>query len=647
MSKINVLPKEVFNRISAGEVVERPASVVKELFENAVDAGAKSIVISIDEGGTEEILVQDDGSGIEKDDLKKAFLPHATSKVEKAEDLDFIQTLGFRGEALASIGAVSYAKILSKTENGEAYQINCDGGVIGEVREVSGVTGTSVTIGSLFFNTPARLKFLKSAKGEEREISSLVDKLILSNPYIAVKYYVDGILQKQSYGDGLKDAVLTVYGKEALDNCYEISTDKNGLFIRGFIGNSNYYKGNRTYQTIIVNGRYVTDNTVSMAVQNAYSDYLMKRQYPFYILNITIDPSVVDVNVHPRKSEIRFANNQIVYGSVYSVISKVLEGSAKALDIVDSAPFIENNDKKEESDVKGYVRYDEKVSVPPIELGNPDAYNFDRTKYSGDTYAGNYDFKPMQKPVAQPFSDIRERKSADFANKSESDLEAEKNKEADDIFKANKEYIQKLEKERNSVQQELEEEFPVRYIGQALGTYLINECGDELIIIDQHAAHERILFDNFYKLVKTREVVKQSLLIPYTFNTNDEEATLIFDMLELFKEVGFDIEFLQENTFRVYGVPVELAAIDLNAFFKDILTDERFKNEKIPTVVREIIAQKACKSAIKSGDKLSLEEINSLMESLRQNWGLKCPHGRPVAVKISRTEIDKWFKRIL
>lgn len=647
MSKINLLPKEVFNRISAGEVVERPASVVKELFENAVDSQAKNITVSIENGGTEEIHVQDDGCGMDADDLKKAFLPHATSKISKADDLDFIETLGFRGEALASIGAVSYSKIVSKTKDGEARQILCEGGKIGEVHESVGIDGTAITVDSLFYNTPARLKFLKSAKGEEKEISSLIDKLILSNPYVAVKYYIDGNLYKQSYGEGLKDAVRCVYGKEALDNCYEISTEKNGLFIRGFIGSTNYFKGNRSYQTIIVNGRYVTDNTISTAIQNAYGNYLMKRQYPFYVLSISIDPSVVDVNVHPRKAEIRFANNQIIYGSVYSVVSKVLDGSSQALNIVDNAPFIAKDVNEEEKPVdKTYVPMGGvSIDVPPLGLGDIDSYNFDTSKYNGGNYSGNYDFTPIKREKTTPISDVIRDRVVDFTD--ESVLYKQNDGTADDIFKENKAYIEKLEAERNAVQEDLVKDLPVRYIGQALGTFLIHECGDDLIIIDQHAAHERILFDNFYNLVKTRAVSTQTLLVPYTFNVNDAEASILYDMLELFKEVGFDMDCLRENTFRVYGVPVEVSSINLNDFFRDILTDSRFKDEKIPTVIRESIAQKACKSAIKSGDKLTLEEINSLMESLKQNWGLKCPHGRPVAIKINRTEIDKWFKRIV
>lgn len=642
MSQINILPKEVFNRISAGEVVERPASVVKELFENAVDAKATSIVISVENGGIEEIQVQDDGCGIESDDLKKAFLPHATSKILTAEDLDYIETLGFRGEALASIGAVSRAKIASKTLRGVPMQVICEGGVIGEACEAACVEGTTVTVSSLFYNTPARLKFLKTSKGEEKEVSSLVDRLILANPYIAVKYYVDGKVSRQSYGEGLKDAILNVYGSEALENAYEISAEKNGIYIKGYIGSTNYYKNNRTYQTVIVNGRCVADSTVSSAMQNAYANYLMKRQYPFYVLSITLDPSLVDVNVHPRKAEVRFANNQIVYGSIYSVVSKVLDGSAQALNIVESAPFIAEKKPEDTGEYSPMGIGDLKIDTD-LGLGNIDKYHYDKRGDNSENYKGDYDLTPLDVPKASHMHDIGE----DFVDYSAEKVVTPAEKEKNDIFEENKRYIEKLETERNSVQGELEGDVPIRFIGQVFNTYLIHECGDELIIIDQHAAHERILFDEFYKLVKTRKVTTQDLLIPFTFRTNSEEAGMIFDMADLFRECGFEIQFHQENSFTVYSVPSELVAIDLNAFFRDVLTDSRFKDEKIPTLIREKLALKACKAAIKSGDKLCLEEINSLMETLKQNWGLKCPHGRPVVVKITRTEIDKWFKRIL
>ena len=654
MKKINVLPKEVFNRISAGEVVERPASVVKELFENAVDAGAHDITVMIENGGIDEIYIQDDGHGIAKEELHKVFLPHATSKIERVEDLELISTLGFRGEALASIGSVASVKLTSRTQDSdECMQIRCEGGVTSEVYETRGIQGTAVTVSNLFYNTPARLKFLKTPKGEEKEVTSLMEKLIIAHPFVAVKYYADNRLIFQTYGEGLKEALLAIYGKEAVDNCYNVIGEKNGVSIMGYFGNINYYKGNRTYQTIIVNDRYVTDATVSSAIQNAYSSYLMKRQYPFYVVCITLDPRIVDVNVHPRKSEVRFANNQVVYSAIYSMISKVLDGTSQSLNLVVSAPFLEEQPINPEDcaiqkyEVNGETRYYIDPSKEPKSENYLHLHLADKIKASApdeSKYVGEYVY---EKPA------YRQSRVSDFEKKLKQvvDLTEEtpdKSHAADDIFKANQEYIRQLEAEKAAyTQAEMPTDTPVRYIGQALSTYLLVESANQLIVIDQHAAHERILFDNFYHAVKTGKVDKQSLLIPYTFSANAREAEMLFELTDIFKEVGIDLEVLHDNVYRVYGVPIELCDMDLTAFFKDILTDSSFRDEKIPTLIKERIAQKACKSAIKAGDTLSNEEVNALLELLKQNWELKCPHGRPIAIKISRTEMDKWFKRIV
>ncbi|MBP5372852.1 MAG: DNA mismatch repair endonuclease MutL, partial [Clostridia bacterium] len=300
MGIINILPKSVYNRISAGEVVERPASVVKELFENAIDAGASNIIVSIERGGLDEIFVSDDGKGMTKDDLPKAFLPHATSKINRAEDLDNIVTLGFRGEAIASIASVSECRISTKLRADDVgYTLTSIGGSLGNISEAPCTDGTSVTVSRLFFNTPARLKFLKSDKSEEREVTSTMEKLILANPDVSVKYFADDKLVLQSFGGGEEDAALAVYGGEFIDKCYKIYNEANGICVKGYIGNTNFYKANRTYQTVIVNGRFVEDKTVSLAVGNAYSSYLMKRQFPVYVLSIVVPPEILDVNVHP------------------------------------------------------------------------------------------------------------------------------------------------------------------------------------------------------------------------------------------------------------------------------------------------------------------------------------------------------------
>ena len=336
--KINLLSSKIYNRIAAGEVVERPFSVVKELVENSIDAGATSIEVEIENGGISCVKITDNGCGIEKSELNKALLPHATSKISSLKDLDNIMSLGFRGEALASIASVSKITIQSKTAEQEiGAMISADGGDMTEITDSAINNGTIISVNNLFFNTPVREKFLRSEKSEENEITATVARFILGNPNISFKYVVDGKVVFNSFGDGFESAFVCVYGVDSIDNCFYIDTVKNGLKITGYIGKHFFAKGNRSYQTTFINGRYVVNQTVSSAIANAYSSYLMKRQYPFYVLSISLPSEIVDVNVHPNKLDVRFANNQIVYGSVYSVISKVLDGSSEALNIVSAS----------------------------------------------------------------------------------------------------------------------------------------------------------------------------------------------------------------------------------------------------------------------------------------------------------------------
>ncbi|MBS5022287.1 MAG: DNA mismatch repair endonuclease MutL [Firmicutes bacterium] len=334
MSKINILPAQVYNRIAAGEVVDRPYSVVKELVENAIDAGATEIEIYVESGGKQLVRVVDNGGGILREDLQAAFLPHATSKIAKADDLERILTLGFRGEAVASIAAVSKMTITSKVPGERCYQLASDGGKLGEIKEAAGDDGTDVKVEMLFFNTPVRLGFLKSDKAEETDITNFVSRFILNRPNISFRYYVNGKKILQSFGGGEEEAVVGVYGASVLKDCYKLDAEKHGIRIRGYIGNQNFSKPNKTYQSVFLNGRYIVNSTIAAAVANAYASYLMKRQYPFYILYIDVPTEIVDVNVHPNKADVRFADNQIIYGCIYSVVSNVLDGNSKALEYV-------------------------------------------------------------------------------------------------------------------------------------------------------------------------------------------------------------------------------------------------------------------------------------------------------------------------
>ena len=640
MAEINVLDKIVYNRIAAGEVVERPFSVVKELLENSIDAGADEIEINIVNGGKDCVKISDNGSGIDKTEIKKAFLAHATSKIKNPEDLDRIMTLGFRGEALASIGAVAKVKIVTKTESEEiGSSITCEGGVIGEAQEAPSMRGTTVTVDNLFYNTPARQKFLKAAKSEETDITNIISRLILANPDIAFKYSADGKLILQSYGGGLEEALVAVYGFKTVNDCFLIETEKNGLKISGYIGKHYFTKPNRTYETLILNGRYIQNVTVQSAIQNAYGSYLMKRQYPFYVLNINISPDFVDVNVHPNKTEVRFQDNQVVYGSVYSVISKVLDGSSQALEIIKSSVSPVSTMKNGVSDKKTDTPFPEITEKPAeIKIGSEE-------KKANLNNAGNYfgSEKPYPK---DSFALNRKLQLNDVAE----ELPV-KNTSAEDIFAENKRYIEEMEKKaeekRSSEQEKIDIDASIRVVGQVLTTYLILEKGTDLYFIDQHAAHERLLYDKFYAAYVNKQISVQPLLLPYVFTVNESETEFLISKFDYLRGIGIEIDEFGNNTFQVSSVPLDLIDLDLKAFFDDLLSDMSLRKTDVPDIINSGLMQKACKSAIKSGNVLSEEEINKLLKAINNNFGLKCPHGRPIAVKITRTEIDKWFKRIL
>lgn len=644
MAKINILDKKIYNRIAAGEVVERPYSVIKELIENAIDAGATDIDVTIEDGGKRLMRVNDNGCGISREDLPKAFLPHATSKISAVEDLDKILTLGFRGEALASIGSVSKATILSKTKDDEMGNIIvCEGGVIGDADVYPSDTGTTVSVENLFFNTPARAKFLKASKSEETDITNIITRLILSHPDIAFKYTSDGKVMLQSFGGGLDEAIIEIYGYNTITDCIPIETEKNGIKISGFIGKSYFTKPNRTYQTVILNGRYVVNNTIQSSMHNAYAAYLMKRQYPFYVLKIDMSPETVDVNVHPNKTDVRFIDNQVIYSTLYSVVTKVLDGSAAALEIVKP-----NN----------YVPIDEgsrpiipQKPITPDEIGEA---HCDRPFVSGfneelldQTIWGRYN-KSKSAEKAGVFE-----KTFGVADSHDDEPRELGGNKIDDIFAENKKYIAEMEAKKaaeeaeKARQEELKVEPEFKVIGQVLATYLILEKENDIYFIDQHAAHERLLYDKFIEEYKSGNVAEQTMLVPYIFRVNESESEFIIGKFPELRKAGFDISEYDVNEFAVYSVPVLLFDMDLKSFFDDLLSDISFKKETMPELIHDKIAMKACKAAIKSGKILSEDEIDALLKAMKYNTALRCPHGRPVTVKISRTEIDKWFKRIV
>ncbi len=693
MAKINILPSKVYNRIAAGEVIERPYSVVKELVENAIDAGATEIEIRIENGGKQLIKVTDNGCGIEREDLQSAFLPHATSKIADIEDLNGIMTLGFRGEAIASISAVSKMTITSRTENGKCYSLTCDGGTMGRIIECSGEKGTEVTVETLFHHTPVRLGFLKSEKAEETEITNFVSRFILNRSDISFTYYANGKKILQSFGGGEEEALVSVYGASSLAQCYAINAEKHGIRIRGYIGNTNFYKANKSYQSVFLNGRYIVNTTIASAISNAYAGYLMKRQYPFYVLHIEVPTEIVDVNVHPNKADVRFADNQIIYGCIYSVVAAILDGQSKALEYIVKTPQEElyaptqkveeikieapvqpaSTSEAKETDAKETFTYEQakkeveenspafylKKQLAQMPTPDPETFPAPLAKAEPQVISGSLDsirgkedpyFQLIEYPSKAPrqqtrdFSAFKEQYPGLNFDEVELIIRDDKTPKRD-YFAENKQFLAQSDKYREGNRIDPKN---FHYIGKAFNTYLIYESGDDLYFIDQHAAHERLLFDKLKEQMENRLVLRQPVLLPYTYKGNSFEASFLRDHAKLLYEIGFSMREVAENSFEIFEVPHDLNMIDCRRFIHELLGYiNDYRAIKLEDILRDKLASAACKMAVKAGMDLTQAEIDKLFEMMAGDMGLKCPHGRPVVVKMPQKQIEKLFKRIV
>ncbi len=647
MKKINVLTQNIYNRIAAGEVVDRPYSAVKELIENSLDAHATEIEIYIENGGKDLIKVIDNGSGIEKEDLYDAFMPHATSKISSEKDLDYITTLGFRGEALASISVISKVEIVSVTSGNQAWKIECNGGEIGEVTPAALECGTVITVRNLFYNTPVRAKFLKADKKEEADITNFVIRYILGNPQISFKYFVDGKVVLQSYGGGMEEAIAQVYGAKVLSGCYKIDAEKDGFRLYGFIGNQNFFKANKTYQSLFLNGRYIVNNTVATAVNNAYASYAMKRQFPFYVLNLDVPFDFVDVNVHPNKADVRFLDNRRVFGMVYSVISPILDGTARAADFVLNEnvriPEIKSTAGNVSETNKIYssvsmptvtASFSEKGSSAPVENSTNSFHSKEISKNEMAEISGDNEVKINFEP-------LRDLTVAELTQKNEkSVLKISDEYEMPEIENFSK-YVERREQQKIEFKS-------CKFKGNLFETYLIYEYGDRVYLIDQHAAHERLIYDGLMSKLKERSIVKQPLLIPYIFNVNPSEAQFLESNVKILRALGFGIAPFGSGAFRIDEIPVDLQEIDVNAFIDEVLSHiDGYKSVKVEDVLKEKLAMTACKHAIKGGMRLTDQEVDALFKMIDGNTGLKCPHGRPVCVTLSKKDVEKMFKRIV
>ena len=666
MNKINILDSSIFNRIAAGEVVERPYSVLKELLDNSIDAKASEIEIRVYEGGTKQIQVADNGSGIEYDDLPRVFLPHATSKIKSVDDLDKIGTLGFRGEALASIGAVSEVEVISKTNSCDyGGKLSISGGKNQSIEQIGAKNGTKVTVSNLFFNIPARAKFLKKPRQEASEITNLVARYILANPNIKIRYFLDDTEVYSSTGNGLFEAIYSVYGKTTTENILPINySSSSGIKVSGYIGYPTFSKPNRTYQTLIVNGRYVQNSMVSLCVYNAFEHYLMKGQFPFYVININLPLDTVDVNVHPNKMDIRFENSNAIYGVVYQGIMNALNDHAKSVIEVNKKVYDYKMPASSGGVSFGDSNSNSTQKIEPVEIkfnnsnlsnnestheiandsANRDTESPNFVKFYGTLAKDNTKFSQSNAILSNVFEKVSSAEQ--FENNKSEQVSTNQNQ----MFSK----IDVLEQEKNIFSNEKKQETmfdskSYHYVGTLFDTFVIVELDDDAFMIDQHAAHERLLYDKFRKQVNDREVSIQSLLVPYTFNVNNLEKQFIEDNLTNLSELGFDIAEFGSMTYKVSTIPSLLYGINLKTFFDEILAElSVFKQLKQADLIISKLMQHSCKTAIKAGDKLSQNEIECLINQMQDtNMQLQCPHGRPAVIKITKKEIEKWFKRIV
>lgn len=634
MPNINILDKSIFNRIAAGEVVEKPASVVKELVENSIDAGATTITIEIIEGGIKKIKVTDNGCGMDKENLPKAFLPHATSKIKSADDLDKIGTLGFRGEALSSIASVAKVTVISKPKQEPVgYKMEIIDGEIESIVETGATNGTYVSVEDLFYCIPARAKFLRKPKQEETEITNLVSRLILANPNLNIKYIANNKLIFQSTGNGLYEAIYTIYGKSTVDNIVEYHYKNDVFTINGYIGKPTFSKPNRTYQTLIINGRYVINKQIASAIANAYENFMMHGTFPFYVIEMTLPLDKVDVNVHPNKLDVKFEDGNKIYGIFLHSISEML--------------FNMNHIKKIEESIT------ENISVNPTNLNTLNqnsGYNFNMNqpdKRVSEVIVDNANTETNSQQIGIAHSNLTSFISDNSINyKVESD-----NGFSYDIAKiAVENNLFQQFSNANSEQMSFHENLNknINIIGIAFNTYIIIQREESIYFIDQHAGHERILFDKFKKQLDDSAINSQALLVPYILNLNYMESEFIKDHCLDFQNLGFEIEPFGTNCFKINSVPLLLKDISLNQFFQNILKDiQHDTNLKKSSFIKDYLAKSACRSAVKANDILDQHEVEILINQLSQGAVLLCPHGRPIIIEITKKEIEKWFKRIV
>lgn len=649
---IQVLDQETINKIAAGEVIERPSSVVKELVENAIDAGATAVTIEIKDGGISFIRITDNGSGISKDDIPMAFLRHSTSKIKSIEDLMNVSSLGFRGEALSSIAAVSQVELITKIADdftGSRYVI--EGGNEISLEEVGAPDGTTFIVRNLFYNTPVRRKFLKTAATEAGYVNALIEHLSLSHPDISFRFINNNQNKLHTSGNmNLKDIIYGVYGRDITSNLMEISGKTQDVEITGFIGKPVICRGNRGYENYYINGRYIKSSIITKAIEEAYKGYIMPHNYPFTAIHFKINPSIMDVNVHPTKMELRFSKNEFVYRFVLETVkeclaNRELAARVKLPDPVKQQQFTKSPENIKQTE-KSYVQENtdsKPYQAPRIEPPRESFYNSTESSVKQKTVNENQttgfiknitDYTKMPPTrLPEPFEIKR---SDEMIKEDKKIYEAEKKQEA--------EQLSMFDTPLMSVKAKAD----YRIIGQLFETYWLIEYEDKFYMMDQHAAHEKILYERFMNHLKVKDMDTQMIMPPVIIELNMQQEDAYKRNKQAFSRLGFEIEEFGGNAYKVNGLPAGLPNINLKQMLIDMIDGLTDDNSTDLDIITERVATMSCKAAVKGNNKLSFEEAKELIEELMQAENpYNCPHGRPTLIVMSKYEVERKFKRIL
>lgn len=643
MPQIALLSQETIDKIAAGEVIERPSSVVKELVENAIDAGSSAVTVEIKEGGISFIRISDNGCGIEREQIPLAFLRHSTSKIKSVEDLFTVTSLGFRGEALSSIAAVSQVELITKTNGdftGSRYLI--EGSKEVSLEEIGAPDGTTFIIRNLFYNTPARKKFLKSAQTEGTYIHELMQRMILSHPDVAFKFIMNNQVKLQSSGNGnIKDIIYHLYGRDITKALLPIAHESELFKVSGFIGKPMISRGNRGYELYFVNGRFIRSQILSKAIEDAFKPFLMQHQYPFTVLYFEIDSSLLDVNVHPTKMELRFSNQQELYREVQNILSAALVHR----DIIPEVPV--DTPKKNEMEAPKI----EKVMPEPFEQKRLEeirkAVRKDspyEVKYPARQPERRETWHAQSQPEHKP--PVKEQLHASGVTGTEKELAKEAY-----VLREEETYGAKPEGsyEQGSFLKE-EEMAKQKIIGQLFDTYWLVEYNDRLFIVDQHAAHEKVMYEKLKKQFEKKEFTSQAISPPIVITLSMREAEVLERFKEQFTKLGFEIEHFGGAEYSICGVPGNFYRLNTRDVLIDMLDEltDGISERATTDVILDKIASMSCKAAVKGSQRLSLPEMEQLMKDLMKlDNPYNCPHGRPTIIAMSKYEIEKKFKRIV